>query len=47
MVGPALYDATVPYFCKAVDNQIKLLQKGNEWYEDHDHEERYELMTVW
>lgn len=39
MVGPALYEATVPYFRKAVDNQIKLLQKGKEWCKDHNHGE--------
>ncbi len=39
MVGPVLYEATVPYFRKALENQIKLLRKGQEWCKENGHEE--------
>ncbi|OAA81704.1 hypothetical protein LEL_01249 [Akanthomyces lecanii RCEF 1005] len=39
MVGPVLYEATVPYFRKALENQIKLLEKGQEWYKENGHDE--------
>ncbi|OAA49690.1 hypothetical protein ISF_09393 [Cordyceps fumosorosea ARSEF 2679] len=34
MVGPVLYEATVPYFRKALENQVKLLKKGQEWCQE-------------
>ncbi len=39
MVGPVLYEATVPYFRKALENQIKLLEKGQEWCKENGHDE--------
>ncbi|KAJ3498180.1 hypothetical protein NLG97_g1326 [Lecanicillium saksenae] len=39
MTGPVLYEATVPYCRKALENQIKLLRKGQEWCKENGHEE--------
>lgn len=39
MVGPVLYEATVPFFRKALENQVKLLKKGKEWCKENGHDE--------
>ncbi|KAJ6784596.1 hypothetical protein PWT90_05520 [Aphanocladium album] len=39
MTRPVLYEATVPYCRKALENQIKLLRKGQEWCKENDYDE--------
>lgn len=39
MVGPVVYEASVPFFVKALKNQLKLLQRGKEWCNEHDYDE--------
>lgn len=39
MTGPLLYEVTVPYFRKALENQVKILKKGKEWCKENGHEE--------
>lgn len=39
MVGPVLYEVTVPYFRKALESQVKVLQKGKEWCQEKGYEE--------
>lgn len=31
MVGPVVYEASVPFFIKALKSQLKLLEKAQEW----------------
>lgn len=39
MVGPVVYEASVPFFVKALKNQLKLLQRGKEWCKENDYDE--------
>lgn len=38
MVGPVVYEASVPFLRKALQNQIKLLKAGQEWCNENGHE---------
>ena len=39
MAGPIIYEASVPFFIKALKNQLLLLERGKEWCKENSHEE--------
>lgn len=45
MVGPVAYEASVPFFIKALESQLKLLQYGKDWCKENGHEES-KLLTA-
>ena len=38
MVGPVLYEASVPFFRKALQSQVQILKKGENWCRENGHE---------
>lgn len=38
MVGPVLYEASVPFIRKALRNQVQIVKKGAEWCKENGHE---------
>ena len=38
MVGPVVYEASVPFLRKALQNQVKLLNAGQEWCKKNGHD---------
>lgn len=39
MVGPVVYEASVPFFTKALRSQLKLLEKAQEWCKTNELDE--------
>ena len=38
MVGPVLYEVSVPFFRKALQNQVQILKKGEAWCKENGHD---------
>ncbi len=39
MVGPVVYEASVPFLRKALQNQVKILNAGKDWCKENKHDE--------
>lgn len=39
MTGPAIYEASVPFLRKALQNQVKMLSTAKEWCKENQHDE--------